>query len=195
MLIRNVSLTDLEMALGDTNDAFENNVIWNRSPEPVGKGFRLTLRVKDSKGAGARRSHTGRRLVSACWHVHGTFFDALPEKAVIRTSDSITHPNDEWQDRNIGSMFQPLMHSDACECGHTVHFSKVEMVGDALKTLNVRTLKQSDLMKCPFCIIMPDHYRADGTCKCDDARHRKMMIKEWEYTEADFANIPLRKES
>lgn len=195
MLIRNVSLLDLETALGDTNDAFENNVIWNRSPEPVGKGFRLTLRVKDSKGAGARRSNAGRRLVSACWHVHGTFFDNLPEGAAIRTGEITVHPHEDWQDRNIGSMFQPLMHSDACECGATINFSRAEMVAGALQTTTVRVMKYSDIAKCPFTILVPEHYWSNGTCKCSDATHRKMMIKKWGYTKEDFADIPLHKEA
>lgn len=59
---------------------------------------------------------------------------------------------------------------------------------------NVRMIKQSDIGKCPFYIFMPEHYREDGTCKCNDAEHRKMMIKEWGYTKRDFKNIPLAEE-
>ena len=39
----------------------------------------FTLKVKDSKERGARRSWTGRILINACWHVHGEFFDKLFE--------------------------------------------------------------------------------------------------------------------
>lgn len=59
----------------------------------------------------------------------------------------------------------------------------------------VRILKHSDISKCPFLILVPDHYRDDGSCKCDDAEERKKMIAEWEYTEADFEGIPLRAEA
>ena len=59
---------------------------------------------------------------------------------------------------------------------------------------NVRFIKQADMMKCPFAIMMPDHYRGDGSCKCDDPEERKKMIAEWEYSESDFENIPLRGE-
>lgn len=51
---------------------------------------------------------------------------------------------------------------------------------------NVREIKQSDLMKCPFMILMADHYRNDGTCKCNDPEHREFMKKNWEYTDDDF---------
>ena len=57
----------------------------------------------------------------------------------------------------------------------------------------VTLIKQSDILKCPFCIVDMSHYRDDGSCKCDDPEHRKHMILNWEYTEKDFASIPLRK--
>jgi len=56
---------------------------------------------------------------------------------------------------------------------------------------NVREINQSDLMACPFAILVPEHYRADGSCKCDDRKHRSMMILEWEYTQASFAAVGL----
>jgi hypothetical protein len=60
--------------------------------------------------------------------------------------------------------------------------------------MEIRILKQSDILKCKFGILLPEHYREDGSCKCDDAEHRKLMIREWRYTERDFKLIPLRKE-
>lgn len=58
---------------------------------------------------------------------------------------------------------------------------------------DVRQIKQSDISKCPFVILVPEHYRADGSCKCDDADERKRMIEEWDYTEKMFNGIPLRQ--
>lgn len=63
--------------------------------------------------------------------------------------------------------------------------------GEALKTAKV-IMKQSDLRKCPFTILVPEHYRADGSCKCDDPEERKMMIKKWGYKEKQFKDIPMR---
>lgn len=45
---------------------------------------------------------------------------------------------------------------------------------------NARTIKQADLTKCPHFILMPDHYRDDGSCRCDDPAHTDMQ--EWGYT-------------
>jgi hypothetical protein len=43
-------------------------------------------------------------------------------------------------------------------------------------------MKQSDLLKCPFVILWPTHYRDDGTCKCDDPTEQRRMVREWGYT-------------
>lgn len=50
----------------------------------------------------------------------------------------------------------------------------------------IRTIRQADMLACPHVIMVPSHYREDGSCKCDDPQERAMMIREWEYTEADF---------
>jgi hypothetical protein len=55
-----------------------------------------------------------------------------------------------------------------------------------------RTLSKDSIAKCRFFIMTADHYRDDGSCKCDDAAHRAFMKREWEYSDADFEGIPLR---
>jgi len=57
--------------------------------------------------------------------------------------------------------------------------------GDGSVTLT-RQIKQSDIGKCKFFIMGPSHYREDGTCKCNDPEHQKMMIKEWGYKKSAF---------
>jgi len=57
----------------------------------------------------------------------------------------------------------------------------------------VRVLRTMDIKKCRFVILAPEHYRDDGSCKCDDPEHREMMIREWEYTPDQFEGIPLRQ--
>ena len=127
MIARKCTEKDLQAALRAINKPFgiygrnyRKNIIWNRAPEKCGAGFRFTLRVNSSKGPGAKTGWNGRRTVSACWHVHGHFFDALFRicpAAIIRAGDQkITKEAGNWQDRNIGSDFQPLMYSESCEC-------------------------------------------------------------------------------
>jgi hypothetical protein len=66
---------------------------------------------------------------------------------------------------------------------HEVQFGTLEEDGHLT---NVRMIKQSDMVKCPHCIMVPEHYRQDGTCKCDDPAEQAMMIKKWGYKKKDF---------
>lgn len=44
---------------------------------------------------------------------------------------------------------------------------------------NVRTIPQSALLACPHFILMPEHYRGNDTCRCDDPLHAEMA--DWGY--------------
>lgn len=48
---------------------------------------------------------------------------------------------------------------------------------------------QAAVLKCPFLIMVPEHFRSDGTCKCDCAVERARMVAEWEYTLEDFQRV------
>ena len=43
------------------------------------------------------------------------------------------------------------------------------------QNLHVQILKESDRQRCPLAIPRVAHYRADGTCRCDDASHLEMI--------------------
>lgn len=137
MLIKNVYRQDVIDALAAVNAEFDNNIVFSRfdfagRTRKGGSKYQVTLSVKSSKGKGARRSHSGRRIAAACWHVYGTFMDALPESATISAPAVVGYssmgrekiarrdrrPGDEWQDWNIGSLFQPMYYSEACDCGN-----------------------------------------------------------------------------
>lgn len=55
--------------------------------------------------------------------------------------------------------------------------------------IEIKTIRQADAMRCPFCILVPDHYREDGSCKCNDPEYQKMMIREWGYRKRDFKRV------
>ncbi len=59
---------------------------------------------------------------------------------------------------------------------------------------NVRYIRQSDIGACPHIIFSQEHYRPDGSCKCDDAKERAKMIREWGYKASDFEG-PTREEA
>ena len=113
-------------AMYNVSQRFEGNVRFKREPEFIGKDrqgrfkYRFTLTVKSSSGPGARRGVDGRAIAAACWHVHGYFFDRVflfDGEAMIEAGKlKMKGPEDNWQDRNIGSQMKPLLFSDACEC-------------------------------------------------------------------------------
>lgn len=131
-MIRNVRYRDLFDALDYTNRVFDNNVLF-RTLTPSnnntldGRGsFQVTLKVKDSRGLGARLTRprsfkpNSRHILFACWHVHGTFIDALPDKTSIYTTiggKTVTvHPREEWRDATVGPSASPYYLSELCEC-------------------------------------------------------------------------------
>lgn len=61
-----------------------------------------------------------------------------------------------------------------------VRFSRIEHIGPGeIREVEVREIKQSDLLKCPHCIMDPKHFNQDGTCKCRDPQAREMI--DWGY--------------
>lgn len=125
MKATNVTKQDLFTALELTNKVFDDNITFNRYPESAnnkGTAFNFTLQVLSSKGKGARRGFSGQRMISACWHVHGVFFDKLfsiNEKAIIKTGKKeITIDYGNWDDFNIGSQLRPLYFSEVCDCNN-----------------------------------------------------------------------------
>ena len=119
MIISNTSQQDLNNALALTNKKFGGNIIWNNFQKLSDKRFRVTLKVKNTKGPGTHFSQSMgrfRRTASACWHVHGTFFDALNPDAKIYTAGQWIKPGSEWKDRDVGSNMYPAHMSEGCEC-------------------------------------------------------------------------------
>ena len=53
-------------------------------------------------------------------------------------------------------------------------FSTLRFVDGKPVETNVREIKQADMLKCPHCIMVAEHYRADGSCRCDDPDHTEM---------------------
>ena len=122
------TMSDLQRALEKVNEKYEGNIAFNRLDT---RGF--TLRVTDSKGPGHRLgfppykgSGMGndwdkrKRMVSACWHVHGDFFDALFEinynARITSRGKTIDSGQGNWEDFDIGSIMCPYYASEACEC-------------------------------------------------------------------------------
>ena len=130
MIAYNCTVEQMERALSLVNKEFDNNIEWNRF-DIVGLTIHFTLKCKDSSKSGHRLGQSltskgnRRKMVSACWHVHGQFFDSLicevNQKATVKSLDKKLFFNGQdvennWKDWNIGSKFSPLMASEACDC-------------------------------------------------------------------------------
>jgi len=77
----------------------------------------------------------------------------------------------------------------AAPAEHEITFGTLQPDGSLT---DVRLLEHSSVQACRFKILVPEHYRSDGSCRCDDAEHRAMMIRDWEYSAADFEGIAVR---
>jgi hypothetical protein len=119
MIVKNSNMEDMQKALDIINKDYDNNIKWKRF-DKVGNNIRFTLRCVSSRGKGAKIGYNGRHTISACWHVHGDFFDALlsiNDKAIIKTAKKTIDKNGgNWEDWNIGSIMFPLYYSEACNC-------------------------------------------------------------------------------
>ena len=128
----NATQTELDNAMEIVNRKYNNNIIFNNLSY-TGRQINFTLKVKDSHGKGARlgfphtswETRTGkpykqRHLINACWHVHGDLFDALfsinDNIFIWSGGKKICSSFGNWEDRNIGSQYQPFYYSEACEC-------------------------------------------------------------------------------
>ncbi len=52
-------------------------------------------------------------------------------------------------------------------------------MNEAGEVTTIRSMPKSLLLNCPHVILVPSHYREDGTCRCNDPDSNEM--KEWGY--------------
>ncbi len=120
LIIGKLTEIDVRHALETANKHFADNIRFKTFAhvKTMRNGcnvFTVTLTVQDVNAIGARRNDT-RKVHAACWHAHGTLFDALPEGTEIRSCQTVMHAGDKWHDFNMGSIARPLMASHACNC-------------------------------------------------------------------------------
>ena len=127
----------------------------------------------------------GRRVHAVCWHGFRDFFRACfayKPDAVFRTALATWKGAADFEARfeetaykNIGPAIAPVAIADACKCSAEESTRRVRQIQSAKVTL----MRVADIRKCPHVIIMPEHYRADGTCRCNDPEHVEM--RAWGY--------------
>lgn len=129
MQLRNITLAQFSDVVAQVSaENYNYNVIVHpdarqdgvRIPRVVGR-----IRAESSRESGARRSWSGRRTVSACWHAHRDVFRAVfaqfPDTVIITsmaryTADNFEDVYPKTGNQNIGSMMQPAYMPELCEC-------------------------------------------------------------------------------
>jgi hypothetical protein len=153
--------------------------------------FRLAL-GEEKRESGRKYQRTsasawngGRRVAAVCWHGHRDFMLAIYARdpdARIKTHWADYRGIDSFRDqfpntgyRNVGSMMYPMFAKDVCTCSWG-DWDVDSGIGGSYAV----TMQQGMIRACPHVIMMPDHYRADGTCKCNDPHDSNMQ--EWGYS-------------
>lgn len=54
---------------------------------------------------------------------------------------------------------------------------------------NVMVLKYANIMRCPRSIMVPEHYKADGTCLCKDPDEIARILAERQIRRMKYENI------
>ena len=125
MKIYSTTTEDIRKALARVNKRFDDNICFKSGPtffNRTGTSFNVTLTVLDSGGPGSRRGFQRRkdgkrrRLSAACWHVHGYFMYYLNRHAEIVSLGHRITPASQWRDWNAGSVFDPILMSELCDC-------------------------------------------------------------------------------
>jgi len=165
MLIKNTSIIELTEALVKVNEKYDGNIKFREieAKNQAETRFRLTLQVVTTKGPGHRvgathptwttrsgKPYKARRLIYACWHVHGDYFDILfniNPKVEIRVGGQgknvvYKSKEDNWEDFDVGSRMFPAMLSELCDCGKN-DFGK--LIKENLQEVKIKTVRQGDL--------------------------------------------------
>ena len=121
MYAKKCTISELVEAMERVNINYHNQVIWNCPPTHTPHGIKFTLKVTHNKAVGHGISQSGRQMATACWHVHGNFFDRLfdvnPNAVIFSRGLKITKEYGNWGDYNVGSQMNPQFASQQCECG------------------------------------------------------------------------------
>lgn len=164
--------------------------------EPVKNGrawnFRLALNTAERRNRNAKYQrtsssgwHEGRRVNAVCWHGHRDFMRAvfaIDPNTRFKTALADWRGQQDFEDRfaqtaynNVGSMMYPMFAKDCCTCSHDDWDVDSTPGGSYAVTMQTGMIRG-----CDHVIFTPDHYRADGSCKCDEKDNADM--KEWGYT-------------
>lgn len=122
-----ITLEEFKSAVSSVSADYDDNlVIHDDAKSTSSRSSRGRVVVKDSRGAGARRSWSGRHGKWACWHAYRDVLTELFEinpNARIRTALTVYNGEEGFEQsypatayKNIGSMVQPAYMPELCDC-------------------------------------------------------------------------------
>lgn len=151
MEVKGMTPGQLQMVVAEiSNSLYAGNIVvdWeNGSPRllnQAGTRFRGRILARSSRGPGARRSWSGRRLTSACWHVfRDVFREALRRyPGAVFTTSMARYTAANFEDtypatgsRNIGSAMEPVTMPQLCD-----HSDDAVWTGEAFAPVQSRRL-------------------------------------------------------
>jgi hypothetical protein len=171
--------------------------------------IRVSLRPGDSSSERWRKVNerfdgSRRRVFAISWDGHYVFFSALlaldPDaeiKSVVahwKGREDFHDRAPETGDRNWGAPINPVaarhMSHEALDESELRRIGE-EIAADIDPNLDLQptssgggavtyVMQQSTMRACPHFIMVPTHYRQNGTCKCNDPAENVMA--EWGYT-------------
>lgn len=129
MQITGVSLPEFERITRMVSASYGDNLAVHpdaHALSPTGTRIRARVYVLNSRGAGARRSWSGRHMPAACWHAYRDvlteLFNLYPH-AIVRTSLAIYRGRDGFHatypqtgNANVGSQMCPVTMPELCGC-------------------------------------------------------------------------------
>lgn len=127
MQVSGLTLGEFSRVVAMVSPTYSDNVIVHQDAHDTGRQrFTGRLWVRSSRGPGARRSWSGRRMPAACWHAYrdvlGELFELYPH-ATVRTTLAVYRGKDGFHAaypatayHNVGSMMQPAFMPELCEC-------------------------------------------------------------------------------
>lgn len=120
MKVYNISRKEVFDILREINVKYDGNVSFPTDPSLFrGNGLDFRLTVNDSTGVGSRKSHSGRQIKSACWHVFGDFIDLLFDKGATRVqtgmrgNPDMTSKEQNWINPEVKD---GVYYSELCDC-------------------------------------------------------------------------------
>lgn len=174
------------------NNLHEDGRAWNFTLRPTGVKIDGDYKYQRTSASGF---HADRRVHAVCWHGHRDFMLAIykrePEARIktmwadYRGVEDFLEKYPQTAYRNVGSLAYPMRAYEICNCALGGWMVDLSIFPDVQEF----RMQQANIKRCPFSIFTPEHYNADGSCKCSDPEHRKFMKREWEYTDADFERV------